>query len=214
MCHSLDSRPPAAPHAGAVRDAGALVLTAADGAASAAYQALPAVPNGRNVVILPDVRGVHPYYQDLARRFAEAGFGAVAVDYYGRTAGVGDRGDDFDWSPLLPRLTPGEILLDVRAAAAHLSAVGPGDLYSVGFCFGGGQSWRLATTDLPLAGAIGFYGRPAHLADVADRVHTPLLMLIAGDDEATPRREFTDLDAALTAAGAPHAMHIDEGAPL
>src|SRR5438045_1130942 len=83
MCHSTESRPPAAPVTGSVTVAGPLTLTAADGTRFGAFQALPGEPNGRNVVILPDVRGVHAYYRDLAGRFAEAGFGAVVVDYYG-----------------------------------------------------------------------------------------------------------------------------------
>ena len=47
--------------------------------------------DGRNVVILPDVRGLHPYYEALAVRFAEAGFHAVAFDYFGRTQGAAQR---------------------------------------------------------------------------------------------------------------------------
>ena len=53
------------------------------------------------MVILPDVRGVHAYYEALAQRFAEARFGAIVVDYYGRTAGVGDRDDELCDDPLL-----------------------------------------------------------------------------------------------------------------
>ena len=91
MCHSTDSRPPASPIAGAVAESGGLDLEASDGAKFSAFRAAPADANGMNVVILPYVRGVHPYYQDLAKRFAEAGFHTVAIDYYGRTAGTGTR---------------------------------------------------------------------------------------------------------------------------
>ena len=49
------------------------------------------------MVVLPDVRGLHPYYVELAERFAEAGIPAVAIDYFGRTAGVEPtRGDEFE----------------------------------------------------------------------------------------------------------------------
>jgi carboxymethylenebutenolidase len=213
MCHSTDSRPPAAPVTGAVTEAGALTLISADGTEFPAYQAVPAEPNGRNVVILPDVRGAHPYYQELAKRFAEAGFGAVVVDYYGRTAGVGQRGDDFDWAPLLPQVDPDDIAIDVRAAVDHLAGVNPGATFTVGFCFGGGQSWRLAAAALPIAGTIGFYGLPAHARDVVDRMTAPVLLLLAGDDVATPREEFQELEAQFTAAGVRHETRVYDSAP-
>jgi dienelactone hydrolase len=50
-------------------------------------------------VILPDVRGLHPFYEELTLRFSEAGVAALAIDYYGRTAGMGARGDDFNHEP-------------------------------------------------------------------------------------------------------------------
>lgn len=192
MCHSTESRPPAAPATGNVRASGHLVLTAADGARSGAYEALPAVPNGRHVVLLPDVRGAHPYYRELARQFAAAGFGAVVVDYYGRTAGVGGRDDDFDWERYLPDVTPAEVLLDTRAAMARLAGAdaGAGAVFTVGFCFGGSLSWRFGAADAGLAGVIGFYGQPKTVEDVADRVSAPTLMLVAGDDIATPQEDF------------------------
>ena len=40
-------------------------------------------------MILLDVRGLHPFYVELAERFAQAGVHAVAIDYFGRTAGLG-----------------------------------------------------------------------------------------------------------------------------
>ena len=71
MCHDDDSRPPSPPVVGEVSSHGLITLTAADGNSFAAYEAIPATPNGRNVVILPDVRGLHPYYEALAVRGSE-----------------------------------------------------------------------------------------------------------------------------------------------
>ena len=73
MCFDLDSRPPIAPIAGGALDAERLVLTAADGNRFPAFRARAAEPTGAGIVILPDVRGLHPYYEELALRFAEAG---------------------------------------------------------------------------------------------------------------------------------------------
>ena len=62
--------------------------TAADGNRLAAFRARAAEPTGAGIVILPDVRGLHPYYEELALRFAERGIDALAIDYFGRTAGA------------------------------------------------------------------------------------------------------------------------------
>src|SRR5437899_1297714 len=100
-----------------------LVLTAEDGTAFAAYSALTATEGGPGIVILPDVRGLHPFYQELVQRFAQAGVYATAIDYFGRTAGVGQgsvRGEDFDYMTHVRRTTPDTIAMDVAAAAAHL----------------------------------------------------------------------------------------------
>ena len=48
-------------------------------------------------MILPDVRGLYRFYEELALRFAERGYAAVAFDYFGRTAGVEKRDDDFEY---------------------------------------------------------------------------------------------------------------------
>jgi len=213
MCHDDDSRPPSPPVVGEVAGQGLITLTADDGNAFAAYQAIPANPNGRNVVILPDVRGLHPYYEALAVRFAEAGFHAVAFDYFGRTQGVGQRGDDFDWQSEIGQLTPEMFVNDARAAAAHVRSLNGGPTFTVGFCMGGSHSWRMSATDIGFAGCIGFYGRPPMIADVEDQFRKPLLLLVGGNDQATPVADFEALDARLTERGLDHEMYVYEGAP-
>jgi carboxymethylenebutenolidase len=211
MCHSDESRPPAPPRVGEVAEHGPLTLRSADGTDFAGYRARPATPNGRNMVILPDIRGLHPFYTALAQRFAEAGYDTVALDYFGRTAGLGDRGDDFDWQPHVRQVLPEHVAADATAAAAVLAAGQP--TYSAGFCFGGGQSWRLAAAEVPLTGVIGFYGIPAMVEDVLPRVSRPMLMLVAGDDSVTPREKFEEMDARLTELGKEHEMRVYDGAP-
>ena len=80
-------------------DAGEVTLTASDGTQVAAYAARAATPSGPGIVILPDVRGLHPFFEELALRFAEAGVHAIAIDYFSRTAGTGRRPDGFDHEP-------------------------------------------------------------------------------------------------------------------
>jgi carboxymethylenebutenolidase len=213
MCHDDDSRPPSPPRVGPVADSGPLTLTAADGTVVRAYRAVPGAPVGRNVVILPDVRGLHPYYEALAVRFAEAGFHALAFDYFGRTAADQPRDDSFEYRPHVEALTPEQVASDASAATAALLAEHDAPTYSLGFCFGGSMSWRLAASDLDLAGCMGFYGMPKRVADVEGDLHRPMLLLVAGADAATPVEEFRDFDARLHDADVPHEMHVYDGAP-
>src|SRR4051812_36002830 len=76
-----------------------LDLTSADGTRFSTAFAGAAESEEPAVVILPDVRGLYRFYIELAERFAQAGRHAIAIDYFGRTAGVGERGEDFEWMP-------------------------------------------------------------------------------------------------------------------
>jgi carboxymethylenebutenolidase len=216
MCHDDNSRAPAPPVRGDVASRGRLTLTSADGTVFSAYEATPAgfPQGGAGMVVLPDVRGLHPYYQDLAERFAEAGIAAVAIDYFGRTAGTTDRDDDFEYMPHVQRVEPDHVRLDVSAAIDRLrSTAGVGPVFTVGFCFGGSQSWRLSASDLDLAGVIGFYGRPVLVNDVIDGMHIPMLLQIAGADVATTQEEFVEFERKLSAQGVEHDMKVYDGAP-
>jgi carboxymethylenebutenolidase len=174
------------------------------------------------VLLLPDIRGLHPYYVALAERFAEAGLAAVAVDYFGRTAGLagaddgtGTRGADFDWQQHIPQTTAAGIDADLAAALEYLRGRTRPDLpvLTVGFCFGGSHSWRQSGGDLDLAGCVGFYGRPAMVGNAAQRAHRPTLMLIAGADAATPVADQLALAETMRGAGADVETAVYDGAP-
>src|SRR5919204_2607316 len=131
MCYSIDARPPLAPIQGGATDDRDLVLTAADGNRFAGYGVRAMNPLGAGIVVMPDVRGLHPFYQDLARRFAQAGVDAVAIDYFGRTAGFGMRTDDFDFMAHVKQTTPAGIAADVAAAIEYLRSAAGGGVGSV-----------------------------------------------------------------------------------
>ena len=105
MCFAFDAHPPdlpadlALPTLAGGAAAELLELTSADGTRFSA--ALAEAPEGRGpgVVILPDVRGLYRFYVELAERFAQAGHHAIAIDYFGRTAGTGERDNDWDYMP-------------------------------------------------------------------------------------------------------------------
>lgn len=212
MCHSEQSRPPAPP--GAVPAAGdrPLVLTSGDGTRVLAHEATPAAPTGVGVVVLPDVRGLHGYYRALAVRFAEAGAHAVAVDWFGRTADSDERPDGFDLYPHVERMTPQGVATDVAAAVAHLRGLGAERLFTVGFCLGGGYSWRQSADTPGLSGCAGFYGRSTLVGDAVDRLEAPLLMLMAGADAFVPASDGEEL-AQAAARRVPVELSVFAGAP-
>src|ERR687898_1717748 len=124
MCFDHDSAPPVPRISGAAVSHDEVVLEAADGNRFAAFVATPDEPKGACVVILPDVRGLYRFYEELALRFAERGHPAVAIDYFGRTAGAEKRGEDFEWGPHVEQTTGEGIRADVAAAVARLRADG------------------------------------------------------------------------------------------
>jgi len=220
MCFDTDSEPPVPRIGGAAVSHDDLVLTAEDGNGFSAFLATPEEGTTTGVVILPDVRGLYRFYEELALRFAERGFAALAFDYFGRTAGTGKRDDDFEYMPHVETLTPEQAQLDTRAAVERLRELGWTSIFTVGFCMGGRLSWSAAASGHGLKGAVGFYGRPGvardgtpgpaqHAADIA----CPILALQAGDDANIPAEENDAFDRALTEAGVEHEVVTYDGAP-
>ena len=222
MCSDLDSSPPIPPISGAAVSHDDLVLEAEDGNRFAAFAAMPDVPGAAGVVILPDVRGLSRFYEELALRFAEHGHAAVVFDYFGRTAGAEKRDDDFEYMPHVQQTTQAGLQADVAAAVAFLRGAGYRRIFTVGFCYGGRNSWLATAGGHQLSGGIGFYGRPGEdgrPADspsptaVADRFEAPILALMGGEDQGIPVEDAEAFDAALEEAGVEHEVVIYPGAP-
>jgi carboxymethylenebutenolidase len=219
MCFDTDSFPPIPVISGAAVSHDDLVLEAADGNRFAAFSATPDEPGTTGIVILPDVRGLYRFYEELALRFAERGYPAIAFDYFGRTAGVEKRGDDFEYMPHVQQTTPEGVQADVAAAVAKLRAEGATSVFTVGFCMGGRHSWFAAAAGHGLAGAVGFYGMPAERNGVpgptsrAAEIAAPILALQAGADQNILAEDNAAFDAALTEAGVEHEIVTYEGAP-
>ncbi len=220
MCFDSDARPPLPPIRGSALDARDLTLTSRDGTEFAAYAATPETPSGAGIVIIPDVRGLHPFYEELALRFAEAGVQAVALDLYARTAGSGKRGEGFEYEPHVLLLDPATVDDDVAAAAAQVRE-SVERLYTTGFCLGGRISLLQAAAGLGLSGVIGIYpwpvgphrsGLPAP-ADEAPRFGCPVLNIYGGADAGIPAEQREAFDRALEGAGVEHRSVVYEGAP-
>jgi carboxymethylenebutenolidase len=224
MCYDITARPPAPPIAGGATDTEDLVLKAADGNQFAAFAARSAAPNGAGMVVLPDVRGLFRFYEELAIRFAEQGINSVAFDYFGRTAGVSKRAADFAFMPEVMKCRQETIAADVRACVEYLKSPAGGSctsVFTVGFCFGGSNSWNQAAMGHGLAGAIGFYGRPG--PGFADQqpgpqqripdMKCPILGLMGGADPMIPEADIQGFRDALKAAGRNDEIISYPGAP-
>ena len=220
MCFDTDSLPPISVLSGGALTHEDLVLESGDGAKFAAFAALPDEASSADVVILPDVRGLYRFYEELALRFGERGYAAVAIDYFGRSAGVEKRGDDFEYPPHVDQTTPEGIQADVAAGVAWLRDRGSTSIFTVGFCLGGRHSWLAAAAGHGLSGAVGFYGRPGEGRDgapgpaqVADRIEAPILALQAGADQNITAEDNKAFKSALESAGVEHELVEYEGAP-
>src|SRR5499425_2552861 len=225
MCVDNDSRPPIPPIAGGSASTYDLHLTSADGTRFMAHAARAKSPSGAGMVVIPDVRGLHPYYKELANRFAEVGVDSVAIDFFARTAPSEDRGESFDFMAHVPQTKPETLQADIAAAAAHLRGAEGGQvrsLYSVGFCFGGALSYFQAASGLGYAGVISFYGWPLGLKrwpdrpkpiDVVSRYKAPVQSIFGGADEGIPPADVDQFDGACKKASIKHDSTVYPGAP-
>ncbi len=221
MCFDLDSQPPIVPIAGGALDHEDLILEAADGNRLAAFRARAAHPTGAGIVILPDVRGLYAFYEELALRFAEAGIDALAIDYFGRTAGATKRDANFSYMDHVQQTKLTGLRADVTAAVGELRRDGRvRATFTIGFCFGGRLAYSSGTFGLDLAGTIAFYGmpvgeRPGFPApiSVAPAMASPILGLFGGADQAIPPDAIAAFDAALTAAAVEHELITYPDAP-
>lgn len=224
MCFDAAARPPITPNPEGPAESGEVILTAGDGTRLRAFRARARASIGVSVLVLPDQRGLHRYYEELAERFAELGMDALAIDWYARTAGTAPHAPDFDEHPHIPGLSFAGLLADITAGFAYLRSAEGGAaprLVPVGFCLGGRLAFLCPALDLGVAGAVGFYGRPTDVVahgspppiTVIDRLAAPILGIFSGRDEYIPRFKVEEYRDALAAAGADARILVYEDAP-
>jgi carboxymethylenebutenolidase len=225
MCTDHDSHPPIEPISGAGVDAERIHLAseADDHARFLAYLARPEQSTGAGIVILPDVRGLHPFFEELAMRFAERGITALAMDYFGRSADSDERGEGFEHMPHVADARWANLQGDIRAAVTHIRALDPAprSVFTTGFCMGGRLASMSATLGLGLAGVIPFYGWPTGPnrngtpapAEQAGRIECDVLAIYGGVDEGIPEAVRTEYDRALDKARVTHDTVVYPNAP-
>jgi carboxymethylenebutenolidase len=213
MCYDDRARPPLPPVRGGATNHGDIKLTSSDGTELNAYIAHPDEPSSKAMIVLPDVRGLHDFYKELAQRFAEAGMHSIAIDYFARSAPDSYRGEDFPFRQHVEQLNQRLLNDDISAAVARLREVqGVRSVYTVGFCMGGAVSWGQSASADDLAGCIGFYGAPSRVTSRIPRMKSPLLILAAGQD-FTPVEEVEKFAEDVRAAGTEAELHVYPDAP-
>ncbi|RYF23100.1 MAG: dienelactone hydrolase family protein [Comamonadaceae bacterium] len=199
-----------------------------------AYRAAPAGKTGLPVVlVIQEIFGVHEYIADTCRRFAKAGYLAIAPEMYAR------QGDPSQYteiaklqSELVSKVPDAQVLADLDATVKWAGENG-GDLKKVGitgFCWGGRITWLYAAHG-PVKAGVAWYGRlvgqasentPKHPVDIAAQLKAPVLGLYGEKDSGIPLDTIDKMKAALkdgSAAAkasefvvypdAPHAFHAD-----
>lgn len=222
MCYDDQARPPIPPGEAGAAQGTNTELTAADGNRFAAYIALPGTPATAQVLIYPDIRGLHQFYKELALRFAEAGIAAIAMDYFGRTAGISSRDEGFEFWPHVQQLTLAGVIADARASLEYLQAQSGAapNQFIVGFCMGGTFSFLSGAQNLGLQGVVGFYaglsramGGGSTLLEAAHEINTPALGLFGGADQGIPVEQVKEFEGILAMSGVAHDIKIYPDAP-
>ncbi len=179
-----------------------------------AYAARPDGPGPMpGLVLIPDVRGLGEHYRDVARRFADEGFYALAIDLYSREGAheLPDMPSVFRWMRALPDT---RVLSDLAAAVAHLARreeVDPNAVGITGFCMGGQYALMAACTVPGVAACVSWYGmlryaetdaiKPASPLDLAPELRCPYLGLFGEEDAFIPNADVAELRAILAREG-------------
>jgi carboxymethylenebutenolidase len=193
----------------------------ADSGPVSGYLARPAGSGSApGVLVIHENKGLVPYIESVARRLAVAGYVALAPDLLSRAGGTGSFADPAEATAALGKITPQELVGDLRAGLSYLQGldhVNGSAVAALGFCFGGGLTWRLAAEDPRLRGAVPFYG-PIPPLEAVPGITAPVFAIYGELDERITSKlpvieeamssHGKDFDKAVY-KGAQHAFHND-----
>jgi carboxymethylenebutenolidase len=212
--------------------AGEVKIPTGDGGMPA-YRAMPAGKRGLGtVLVVQEIFGVHEHIKDVCRRFAKAGFLAVAPELFARQ---GDPAKYTDvptlFKEIVSKVPDAQVMSDLDDSAAWAAKNGgdPNKLGITGFCWGGRITWLYLAHNPRVKAGVAWYGRvvgestantPKHPIDVAASIRQPVLALYGGADAGIPNETIYRMKAAMQTAGnrrselvlykdAPHAFHAD-----
>ena len=199
--------------------AGVVKVKTKDGKEMDAYRAMPAAGQGfGTILVVPEIWGVHAHIADVCRRFAKAGYCAIASELYFRQ---GDPKVIPDTQALIrdivAKVPDEQVMNDLDSSVAFVKSEGKGDtakLGVTGFCWGGRIVWLYAATNPGLKAGVAWYGRvvgeatpltPKHPVDIAKELKAPVLGLYGGADTGIPNDTVDKMREALK-AGSPAAQ--------
>lgn len=206
-----------------------------DGFKMPAYRAAPAGKTGLPVVlVLSEIFGVHEYIADTARRFARAGYLAIAPELFVRQGDAQSYGEMAKLiAEVISKVPDTQVLADLDATVKWAAANGgdTGKLGVTGFCWGGRQVWLYTAHNPRVKAGVAWYGRlvgqqnaltPRNPVDVAAQLNGPVLGLYGAADTGIPLDTVDKMKTALAAGNAaakastfvvypdaPHAFHAD-----
>lgn len=186
-----------------------------DGATIPFYYAMPQGKTNLPVIlVVQEIFGVHEHIADVCRRFAKAGYLAIAPELYARQ---GDPRKYADIGKLMAevvaKVPDAQVMGDLDAAVQWAGENG-GNVKKVGitgFCWGGRITWLYAEHNPQVKAGVAWYGRlvgaaseltPKHPLDLAASLKAPVLGLYGGQDGGIPLTTVNDMKDALAAAGA------------
>lgn len=206
-----------------------------NGAQVPVYRAAPAGKSNLPVVlVLSEIFGVHEHIADVARRFAKAGYLALAPELFVRQGNAQAYTEISKlMAEVIAKVPDAQVMADLDACLDWAAANGS-DMNRVavtGFCWGGRETWLYAAHQKRIKAAVAWYGRlvgqvselnPRHPVDVAGQLHGPVLGLYGGADTGIPLNTVEQMKTALAAGNAsakasqfvvypdaPHAFHAD-----
>ena len=205
--------------------AGELQITTADRAIPA-YRAMPSSGGPFPIVlVVQEIFGVHEHIKDVCRRFAKAGYLAIAPEMFVRQGDVSKLKSIDEIRPIVATVPDAQVMADLDAAVAYATSSGHGDgdkLAITGFCWGGRITWLYAAHNPKLRAGVAWYGRlagdptpqtPRHPVDIAAELKAPVLGLYGGADQGIPLETVEAMRAACAKAGTTCEIKVFEGAP-
>jgi carboxymethylenebutenolidase len=206
--------------------AGEVRVPVADGEIPA-YRAMPATGTSFPLVlVVQEIFGVHEHIRDVCRRFAKAGYLAVAPELYARQGDVSQMTDYKQiFAEVVSKVPDEQVMSDLDATVAWAGKSSNGDPKRVavtGFCWGGRITWLYAAHKPDLKAGVAWYGRltgeatplqPTYPLDVAADLKAPVLGLYGGQDQGIPLEHVEKMQAALAAAKKPSKIVVFPQAP-
>jgi carboxymethylenebutenolidase len=177
------------------------------------------------ILVVQEIFGVHEHIKDVARRFAKAGYMAIAPELYYRQGDVSKLTDNKEiFAKVVSKVPDAQVMSDLDSTVAWAGKNGGNveKLGITGFCWGGRIVWLYVAHNPRVDAGVAWYGRlvgdknemnPAHPIDLVDKINAPVLGLYGGADAGIPNDTVDQMNAALKKAGKKSMIHLYPDTP-